>query len=140
MKKLFIVSVLLICSVSLLSAQQLPPEEPLMPEEYDPVEFPQWARDLRRFEVISVGSFPITFLFTSLLYDFSLYAMNDFSPEYSMGTQRSRTDLSIIIGAAAGASLLVAAADLIILSVKRNKAEKRTENEQSNVHSQTAGK
>lgn len=38
-------------------------------EPYADDEFPQWLRDLRRAEVIFIGSFPITLLVTTLAYD-----------------------------------------------------------------------
>jgi len=109
---------------SFLSAQQLPPPEPLMPEEYDPEEFPLWAHDLRRYEVIALGSYPVTFFASSLIYDFSLYAMNDFNPAYSMGSQRDSSDIGIIVGSAVGVSLVLATVDLIINIHKRKKTEK----------------
>jgi hypothetical protein len=109
---------------SFLSAQQLPPQEPLMPEEYDPEEFPLWAHDLRRYEVIALGSYPVTFFASSLIYDFSLYAMNDFNPAYSMGSQRDSSDIGIIVGSAVGVSLVLATVDLIINIHKRKKTEK----------------
>ena len=37
-------------------------------EPYSEEEFPTWLRELRRAEVVAVGSFPITMLFTSLSY------------------------------------------------------------------------
>lgn len=118
---IFLIGALL--GTSFLSAQALPPQEPLMPEEYDPEEFPLWAYDLRRYEVIAIGSYPITFFATSLIYDFSIYAANDFSPQYSMGSQRSSSDIGIIIGSAAAVSLVIATIDLIINTSKRKKQE-----------------
>ena len=38
------------------------------PVPYDPEEFPQWARDLRRGEIVATGSFPLTLLASRLLY------------------------------------------------------------------------
>ncbi len=93
-----------------------------MPEEYDPEEFPMWAHDLRRYEVIAVGSYPVTFFATSLIYDFSIYASNSFDPSYSMGSQRSGQDIGIIMGTAAVTSLIIATVDLIINVNKRKKA------------------
>ena len=105
------------------AAQQLPAQEPLVPEDYDPEEFPLWARDLRRYEVISIGSFPITFLVGSLVYDFSVAAANGFAPEYGLGTQRANRDIGIIVSAAAGTSLLIATIDLIVTISRRRAAE-----------------
>ncbi len=106
-----------------IGAQVLPPPDPVMPEEYDPEEFPLWTQDLRRFEVVTVGSFPITFFATSLVYDFSIYASKDFNPAYGMGSQRGNDDIAIIMGTAAAASVLVATVDLIINISRRKKAE-----------------
>lgn len=38
------------------------------PEPYEPEEFPRALRDLRRFEIVSLGSVPLTLLFSSLGY------------------------------------------------------------------------
>ena len=130
MKRLFL---LILCGflipVSGIGAQQLPPQDPLMPEDYDPDEFPLWAQDLRRYEIISIGSFPITFLLGSLVYDFSIAAANGFEPEYGLGTQRSNRDIGIIIGAAAASSLVIATIDLAI-TINRRRAAEGGSNEQ----------
>ena len=120
---MLLLTLLIVCGASLLPAQQLPPPEPLMPEEYDPEEFPLWAHDLRRYEVVAIGTYPITFFATSLIYDFSTYAANDFNPAYSMGSQRDGHDIAIIVGSAACVSLLIATVDLIINVNRRNKQE-----------------
>lgn len=39
------------------------------PEPYAPDEFPQWTRDLRRGEIIALGSFPVVLLLTNVGYD-----------------------------------------------------------------------
>jgi len=93
-----------------------------MPEEYNPDEFPLWAWDLRRFEIVTVGTFPITYLFVSLIYDFSIYAANNFNTRYSIGSQRSTQDIGIIIGSAVAVSFILATTDLFInLNRRRRK-------------------
>lgn len=104
-----------------VSAQSLPPEE--LPEEYDPSEFPLWTQDLRRFEVITVGTFPVTYLFASLIYDFSIYADSNFNSQYSLGSQRSSRDIGIIIGSAGAVSFVLATIDLLINLNRRNRQE-----------------
>ena len=42
------------------------PDEPV---PYDPDEFPLWARDLRRGEIIAIGAFPIAMIITSIGYE-----------------------------------------------------------------------
>ena len=123
MSRRVMVLLLFLAAAASLWSQALPPPEMDLPEEYDPGEFPLWAQDLRRFEVVSIGSFPVTYFATSLIYDFSLYASNDFNPAYSMGTQRDSTDIAIIIGTAAATSLVIATVDLIINTNRRKKAE-----------------
>ena len=39
------------------------------PEPYTPDEFPSWARDLRRGEIIALGSFPLVLLLSNVGYD-----------------------------------------------------------------------
>lgn len=39
------------------------------PEPYAPEEFPRWARDLRRGEIIALGSFPLVLLLSNISYD-----------------------------------------------------------------------
>ena len=53
--------------VVVLVAQPIAPQA-ADPEPYEPDEFPRVARDLRRFEVITLGSVPLTLLFSSLGY------------------------------------------------------------------------
>ncbi|OQX29436.1 MAG: hypothetical protein B0D92_03705 [Spirochaeta sp. LUC14_002_19_P3] len=100
-----------------------PPDKPIIPEEYDPAEFPQWAHDIRRFEVIAFGSFPVTYFLSSLIYDITILAINNGSPEYELGSQRGEDDLAIIIGAAGIVSVGIATADLIITLIKRNSSK-----------------
>ena len=109
----------IVASVVTISAQELPPRESTMPEEYDPSEFPLWMQDLRRFEVVTVGTFPVTYLFVSLIYDFSIYAANNFKTQYSIGSQRDSRDIGIIVGSAGAASFILATVDLFINLNKR---------------------
>ena len=121
---LFVCCLLTIYGLSVLSAQVKPPEESIMPEDYDPSEFPLWAHDIRRFEIIAFGSFPITYFISSLVYDLVVLAANNGSAEYALGTQRGDDDLAIIIGAAAITSGAVAIGDLIVSLALRNKNNK----------------
>lgn len=55
---------LLIC-IGPLPAQEME----TAPEPYAPDEFPGWARDLRRGEIIALGSFPVVLLLSNIGYD-----------------------------------------------------------------------
>lgn len=95
-------------------------------EAYDRHEFPEWAHDLRRAEIIALGVYPIAYLFTTLGYDLfrftreSLragavaieYAPLFFAPPDAPGyTKQERRGVFI---ASVSLSALVAAADYIL--------------------------
>jgi len=113
---------LLVLMTASLTAQDFkgPYTEPL---PYQEVEFPGWAHDVRRFEIIFFGSVPLTFIMTNLIYDFSLYAAHQFDSEYRMGSQRDPEDIKIMLLTTVSLSGAVALADLIIGKVKDSKKE-----------------
>jgi len=45
----------------------------VLPDPYTKEEFPPWAHGLRRFEIISLGAFPILLFYTRFAYDTSLF-------------------------------------------------------------------
>lgn len=44
-------------------------------EPYEPDEFPRWARDLRRAEIVALGSLPIALLASRLLYGLARFTV-----------------------------------------------------------------
>jgi hypothetical protein len=52
-------------------------------EPYEEEEFPKWARDLRRGEVIFFGTIPFTFFVSSFSYNFYIYASNNYNSNYA---------------------------------------------------------
>jgi hypothetical protein len=50
----------------------------VLPEPYTQEEFPSWAHGLRRFEIISLGAFPILLFYTRFIYDSSLFIKSGF--------------------------------------------------------------
>ena len=73
---------ILIFSLILLSAQTMWAEN-TSPEPYTENEFPQGLKDLRRFEIISLGSMPFVTFNTSLVYSGIRYARHDFNSAYA---------------------------------------------------------
>lgn len=64
---------LIIFTAFTAAGESLPDYEP-----YEEEEFPRWALDLRRAEVIFFGTLPFTFFTSTLSYDLYRYAVNDF--------------------------------------------------------------
>jgi hypothetical protein len=74
----------MIClAVVLLAGVAYAQDEAPKPEEYTEDEFPGWLHDLRRAEIVLVGSFPITMFVSVFAYDIIRYASNGFQPEYA---------------------------------------------------------
>ena len=69
---------ILFLSVVPLTGETLPEYEP-----YEEEEFPGWAHDLRRAEVIFFGTIPFTFFASGLSYDLYKYASNNFNSDFA---------------------------------------------------------
>jgi hypothetical protein len=91
------------------------------PVPYERDEFPEWAHDLRRAEIIFIGSFPITFLFSSIGYDVIRFAANGFSREYAPALLNNPTTVPLsngerlgVVLTSLGISAVIALVDFII--------------------------
>lgn len=122
-----IISLLLILSIfSKISAQNT------NPEPYGKDEFPSWAKDLRRTEIITFGSLPFATLGVTLGYGILKYAngsstsianpFNKSSSQYSLDEQKK------ILGISCAVSLALGLTDLgvnhITRFIKRKKLQK----------------
>ncbi|MFW6214988.1 MAG: hypothetical protein ACOC45_03490 [Alkalispirochaetaceae bacterium] len=96
---------LLLVFMLLLSPQVLSQEageqEEQEPVPYDPEEFPLWARDLRRGEIIALGSFPVALLLSGIGYRLGRFTgesirRGEFATEYAPAfvTPEQRAGLS----------------------------------------------
>ncbi len=102
----------------------------LIPEEYDKSEFPQGLRDLRRAEIILVGSYPFSLLFTKIGMDVYDYASNGFDSKYapslfggSSNIDRTSSDPEKVLLTALCVSAGVVLIDFIIGKVKKGKSQ-----------------
>lgn len=93
-----------------------------LPEPYAAEEFPAWARSLRRWEIVSVGVFPIALFYTRLAMDTSRYVQNGFQGrfapwpfknEYSYAPSADEQRAAVAV--AAGLALGVGILDMILL-------------------------
>ena len=92
-------------------------------------QLPSWAKDLRRAEIITLGSLPFTTLNATLIYSLYRYGSHDYIPNPFPGSSQEaklNTDEQIgILTAAAAASVVIGLADFIVLKVKQNKLKKQ---------------
>ena len=108
-KKIFLTGVLLFVCLSGLSAQANSSE--MISTEFDMSGSPQWAKDLRRAEIITFGVFPIMYLATSSIMSWSAA---------SYGQQHRVKS----IGIAAGGAVLISFIDYSIVLIKRKREER----------------
>ena len=127
-KKIIIKILLFSIFVNILSPLKAEDTTPL---PYKKDEFPQVLKDLRRFEIISLGAMPFVTLNTSLVYSGIRYANHDFDSNYSPNPFATSTyttqEQKEILLTALGISIGIAVTDYIVQIVKRNKIKKRNQ-------------
>jgi len=111
----------------------------LQPEPYEPGEFPEWAVDLRRAEIITVGSFPLSYLFASFAFDIGRYVdklgtdpenASDYAPLFFGNTFKKAytqdQQVGVVLGAI-GVSVVIAIVDFILGQDEKAKQRERDE-------------
>jgi hypothetical protein len=136
-KKAFLAAFLLgvfalsLLSAPPLSAQTTPSTDKAAPNA-DAIEWPQFAKDFRRFDVVAFGLFPFAYLVTSIGYDLMRSAQHGWDAAYypwpvqGSASWESEDYGNVVFGSAV-ISLSVAAIDLVIILIKRHAAEKKEE-------------
>ncbi len=130
----------MIAAVSMSAAQTTTQQPPVDSIEdairWDPEDFPQWARDMRRFDIIAFGSFPFAFLAAGIATDAIRWGRNDWNSYYApwpfkgAGAYDPTTkEKTVTVLTAVGISLFIALADLAIVKLKRHSEKKRAERE-----------
>ena len=114
---------LLVIPLSRPAAQSGTDDSKLISSEFDMKSSPQWLKDLRRAEIVAVGSFPIMYLFTNFGIDGVSLAANG----WVMPPQNDRNKKFKTIGIAAGGSVLVALIDYTIVLAKRKRQQREVE-------------
>ena len=99
------------------------------PAPYSEGEFPQFLKDARRFEIITLGALPFVTIQTTLGYSTIKYVQNDFSSAYFpnpfAASSYSQDEQIGLLFTSLGICVGIGLTDLIIQLVKRGKAKKR---------------
>ena len=127
MKKHFIVKIIL---ASLMLNLCLPAfAEDNTPKPYEDDEFPQTLKDIRRFEIITLGSLPFVTLDTTLAYSTYRYAKNDFNdaykPDIFSSSSFSQDEQRGIILTSATICLGIGITDLVVQIIRRNTKKRK---------------
>lgn len=100
------------------------------PEPYGPEEFPVWAYSLRRFEIVSLGAFPILLFYSRIALDTGRYVDNGFDSRYAPWPFRNEysykpdsTEQWLAVKVALGLSLGVGVLDYFLLSRRKGKQQ-----------------
>lgn len=97
-------------------------------EPYSKDEFPAWSHDVRRAEIVTIGSLPFTILAATLCYSVGRYTISNFDFDYvpnpfakSGAGSLNQTEQIGVFATAGGISLCIGITDLIIHIHRRNK-------------------
>ncbi len=97
---------------------------------YDDINFPQWSKDLRRTEIITLGSVPFVTLWTTLGYSVAVYG--EFRNPMSTNTDDfTESDKKKIIAMTGGICLGLGLFDLAFNLVKRASNRRNTHDERA---------
>ncbi len=90
------------------------------PEPYEEDEFPRFLRDARRFQIISLGTVPLTMLFTTL--GFRLHRLATAGEDLSWGETRpaSVEDRRTVLGISLSTSVIIGLVDYLLGLRERN--------------------
>jgi hypothetical protein len=103
------------------------------PEPYKDDEFPQFMKDARRAEIITLGAMPFVTLNTTLGYSVIRYCQNDFSSDYipnpfaksSASNGFTEDEQKTILLTSVGISVGIGLTDLIVNLIKRDIKKKK---------------
>ncbi len=89
------------------------------PQPYTADEFPRWLKDVRRAEIVFIGSFPITLFLTLETYDTYRFVSNGLDPKYTpwpfgSGTPYVNGETPWLAASAVSLSLIVAGIDFLL--------------------------
>jgi len=133
MKKKFLAVLILICYFStMIFAAGTTSSSNTTPESYTDDEFPDWAKYIRRFEIVTLGSLPFTTMTATTIYTSIRYAQNGFDSNYipnpfaftSSEANIDQDEQKIVLYTALATSLVLGIVDISIYVAKIEKAKK----------------
>ena len=128
MKKRFIANIL-IFSFLLNAVSPLFAAESTTPKPYDKEELPQTIKDIRRFEIITLGALPFVTLDTTLVFSTVRYIDNDFDsaykPDIFSKSNFTEDEQKQIIATSLGICAGIGLSDLIVQIIKRSSKKRR---------------
>lgn len=99
------------------------------PKPYDNEELPQTLKDLRRFEIITLGALPFVTLDTTLVFSSVRYAQNDFDdaykPDIFAKSNFTEDEQKQIIATSIGICVGIGLTDLLVQIIKRSSKKRR---------------
>ena len=104
-------------------------EESTDPEPYDKEEFPQWALDLRRFEIVSLGSIPFAMIGVTMAYgaiEMNRGNMNSLPNPLSPSSLSEHEQLKVV-GMTVCAGLVIGLVDYTVNVIIRHNKRKQQE-------------
>jgi hypothetical protein len=94
--------------------------------------FPQWAKDLRRTEIIAFGIFPFTMFTATMVMDTWRASQHNWDTRYAPwpfksagAVEMTNGEHEIVIAAAGIGALTLALTDFVIIQIKRHKVRQR---------------
>ena len=109
------------------SASSSKDSDNVTPEPYTDDEFPQWSKDLRRAEIVSLGAIPFAAISVTMAYGGYQYASgksDSFPNPLSRNNSYTKEEIFKLVGVSAGVGLSVGLVDFVINYTRRKKAEK----------------
>lgn len=99
------------------------------PKPYDKKELPQGVKDLRRFEIITLGALPFVTLDTTLAYSTIRYAQHNFdnayAPDIFSKSNFSQEEQKNIILTSVGICIGIGLTDYIVQLIRRNSKKRK---------------
>ena len=122
--KILIFSLLLNISVPAFS-------DDTTPKPYDNDELPQTMKDIRRFEIITLGALPFVTLDTTLAYSTWRYVQHDFDsayqPDIFAASSFSQEEQKNLILTSLGVCIGIGLTDLIVQIIRRSHKKRTTQ-------------